>query len=224
MIRISKGYDERRKEIIETSLQLFWQHGYDNTPISMILDKIGISKGAFYYYFKSKRDLLDAIVEERTQQIMQTIMPIIQSDKLSAIEKLNTFFQKALQEKAEMKDFLQTLYQVWMKEENLIMKHNMEKKNMSRIAPQLSKVIEQGILEKSFKLEKATGVAEMILKLGTVVNDVILELYEKYQMDPPAEEVVYITELYQLAIERILAAPKCSIRIFDKKALLKAVK
>ena len=55
-----KEHDERRNEIINTAAVLFMEKGYDRCSINDILNKIGIAKGTFYHYFKSKEDVLDA--------------------------------------------------------------------------------------------------------------------------------------------------------------------
>ena len=56
-MRISKSPEERKKEILDVAEELFTTKGYAETTINDILRKIGIAKGTFYYYFKSKEDL-----------------------------------------------------------------------------------------------------------------------------------------------------------------------
>ena len=63
MVRITKEYDERLTEFLETAQQLFFQKGYEKTSVNDIIKKIGVAKGTFYHYFKSKKDLLDKIVK-----------------------------------------------------------------------------------------------------------------------------------------------------------------
>ncbi|MGB6371054.1 MAG: TetR/AcrR family transcriptional regulator, partial [Atribacterota bacterium] len=60
MVRIIKKYDERRTEFLDTAQELFFTKGYEQTAVETIIKKMGLSKGTFYYYFKSKEDLLDA--------------------------------------------------------------------------------------------------------------------------------------------------------------------
>ncbi len=224
MVRISKDHDVRKKEIMDSAINLFLKKSYENTSINAIIETVGIAKGTFYYYFKSKVELLDEIVKVRSDEIIDQLRPILEDNELNAIEKINRFFNKALYIKAEMRELLQTIYRVWMKDENLMLRYKMERRNAIRIAPELKKVIQQGVSEGNFELDFIDGVAEMILKLGTVVNDTILDLYVKHNLNPPAEEIINITHLYQVSIERILGAPKGSLKIFDTDALIKAVK
>ena len=58
--RISKEPEERRQEIIETALTLFSEKGYENTTIQDISDRMNVSPGLFYRYFKSKTEIFAA--------------------------------------------------------------------------------------------------------------------------------------------------------------------
>lgn len=52
-----------REKIIDTSWELFHEKGFGETTINDIIREAGISKGTFYYYFRSKDDLLDTLSE-----------------------------------------------------------------------------------------------------------------------------------------------------------------
>jgi AcrR family transcriptional regulator len=55
---------EKRQHILMCARQVFAQHGYEAATIKDILIASGISNGAFFVYFKSKRDILLTIVDE----------------------------------------------------------------------------------------------------------------------------------------------------------------
>ena len=58
----NKHPEETAKKIIETSLQLFLEKGYDKTTVLDIVSNLGgLTRGAFYHHFKSKEDVLEAI-------------------------------------------------------------------------------------------------------------------------------------------------------------------
>lgn len=52
----SKG-EQSKEHLIECAAQLFLQNGYNSTGINDILSKAGVSKGSFYFYFASKKEL-----------------------------------------------------------------------------------------------------------------------------------------------------------------------
>lgn len=63
-----------RDHIIEAADQLFYQQGYANTSFADIADAVQISRGNFYYHFKSKDEILDAVINLRlakTQKMLE---------------------------------------------------------------------------------------------------------------------------------------------------------
>lgn len=52
-----------RQQILDTAYDLFATKGWDSTNLQDIADQLGITRGPIYYYFKSKLDLFNAVVE-----------------------------------------------------------------------------------------------------------------------------------------------------------------
>jgi AcrR family transcriptional regulator len=48
----------RVEEVVEVALRLFLERGYDNTPMSLIAKRLGLTKAGIYHHFASKEDLL----------------------------------------------------------------------------------------------------------------------------------------------------------------------
>lgn len=59
------SHQTTRDHIVEAADQLFYRQGYDHTSFSDIADTVKISRGNFYYHFKSKDEILDAVIKER---------------------------------------------------------------------------------------------------------------------------------------------------------------
>lgn len=59
------GDKTTRNHIVEAAHQLFYQHGYEHTSFADIANAVEISRGNFYYHFKSKNDILDAVIDVR---------------------------------------------------------------------------------------------------------------------------------------------------------------
>lgn len=64
----TKG-DTNRQRIVEAADQLFYKRGYNQTSFRDISDVTGIPRGNFYYYFKTKDEILDAVVDSRLTDI-----------------------------------------------------------------------------------------------------------------------------------------------------------
>jgi AcrR family transcriptional regulator len=63
--RRTRGGPQTRKQILDASLRLFSERGFARTTVRGIARAAGITDAAIYYHFQSKRDLLEALVEER---------------------------------------------------------------------------------------------------------------------------------------------------------------
>jgi AcrR family transcriptional regulator len=63
-----------RDHIIEAADQLFYRQGYEHTSFSDIAEAVQISRGNFYYHFKTKDEILDAVINVRlanTQKMLE---------------------------------------------------------------------------------------------------------------------------------------------------------
>src|SRR5215468_768469 len=54
-----------REHIVEAADQLFYRQGYEHTSFADIADVVQISRGNFYYHFKTKDEILDAVINAR---------------------------------------------------------------------------------------------------------------------------------------------------------------
>lgn len=63
-----------RDHIVEAADDLFYRRGFEHTSFTDIADVVQISRGNFYYHFKTKDEILDAVINERlanTQQMLE---------------------------------------------------------------------------------------------------------------------------------------------------------
>jgi len=65
-----------RQRIVDAADQLFYSRGYNQTSFSDISDETGIPRGNFYYYFKTKEDILTAVVEFRVSGFKEILQQI----------------------------------------------------------------------------------------------------------------------------------------------------
>ena len=71
---MSRKGEETRNRIMDAAHALILEQGYASTPIDQVIEKTGIAKGAFFYHFKSKTELAEALVERyaRTEESAMT--------------------------------------------------------------------------------------------------------------------------------------------------------
>jgi AcrR family transcriptional regulator len=62
--RVRKDYDERREQILQCALAIFSKRSYDEVSSTEIAAAAGVSRGLLNHYFRTKRDLYLAAVEQ----------------------------------------------------------------------------------------------------------------------------------------------------------------
>lgn len=87
-MRIVKEHDERKNEIIQAAATLFTEKGYEQCSVNDILNAVGIAKGTFYHYFKSKEDVLDAAVEKVSEQVLAQVQEVAGRKEVSPVDRI----------------------------------------------------------------------------------------------------------------------------------------
>jgi AcrR family transcriptional regulator len=62
-----------RRRIIDSAVDLFDESGYGETGLADVLQRAGVSKGAFYYHFDSKEAVASAIIEEYRRRVNEAV-------------------------------------------------------------------------------------------------------------------------------------------------------
>ena len=218
MTREVKQPEIRKNEILDAAQQFFFQKGYEQTSIQDIIDNLGIAKGTFYYYFTSKMDLLDKLVDRATSEITAALKQIVDSH-MNAIEKFNNFFRTATVMKMQKIDVFLLMLNVMFKDENTIIRVKMYRRMVEKNVPLFSVIIKQGIEEGVFHTSFPDDIAELLMQIGTALNETVCRLLIGKDENP--DHLIKMLEtkirLYQDAMERILGAPQGSLKIYVPK-------
>lgn len=92
-MRVSKSPEDRKQEILDTSMQLFSEKGYEKTSISDIAQKIGVAQGLCYRYFKSKQQLLNCAIDYYAACQVEKMRSIISWENLSIYDLIKKDFR-----------------------------------------------------------------------------------------------------------------------------------
>lgn len=146
MKRVVKDPDVRRLEIMQAAEFLFETEGYANTSVEAIIKKVGIAKGTFYYYFKAKQDILEALVEQVGFAMEAHFNSVLELENVSAIQKL----KKMLRGRAKKKIVSSAVMKIIHKPENRELQEKLNIQGVKIIAPLMLKIFEQGKKEGVF--------------------------------------------------------------------------
>ena len=158
-MRIVKNPEERKKEIMDTAAQFFMIKGYEETSVNMIVEHLNIAKGTFYYYFKSKEEILGAILEGYLEQFAQQIKLIILNKEMHAHEKLQFVLKNILSSNQEPKHLT-----AHVEDSNSGKLHQMmDEKFYEKFKPIIVSILKQGINEGIFKVSYPEELTEILL-------------------------------------------------------------
>lgn len=157
--RILKKPDVRRLEIIQKAEMLFARDGYSKTSVEAIIQEAGIAKGTFYYYFKAKQDVLEALVDLQGLEMETLFQSILQNEKLPAIDKLEQMLKGPEKEARTKKAVMQLIH----KPENRELQEKLNIFSVKKIAPLLTGVFAQGHQEGVFPRFISEEIVQLLL-------------------------------------------------------------
>lgn len=83
----------KKDDIIAAALELFMEHGYANTSIRMIQNKVGSEVGLFYYYFKDKDAVFEQALDLFFEQYKEGFAAVIEKEKGNPDMLMTRFFE-----------------------------------------------------------------------------------------------------------------------------------
>ncbi|NLL78643.1 MAG: TetR/AcrR family transcriptional regulator [Clostridiales bacterium] len=172
-LRIVKEHDERKNEIIETAARLFAMKGYEQCSVNDILNAIGIAKGTFYHYFKSKEEVLDAVIGQASGLILERVREVVQNADLSPEEKLLQIFLSMNVEDKMEEGLLEEMHRT----ENALMHQKSLVSIVTMMAPFLTRVVQEGNEKGVFHADFPEQYMQIFLAASsTLLDDGIFEV------------------------------------------------
>ena len=183
--RIVKPAPERQREILDVAQRLFFEEGYEGTSVQQIIDQLGLSKGAFYHHFASKEAVLEALIDRLVDQGLEAAEALLDKPELSPVDKLDAFFAATRRLRADRAPLMRRLIPILWMDENLRLRDLMQERTIEATVPVLAQLIEEGRVAGTVDCVDPDGAAEMLLRIGTMINDALARLLED---TAPAEE------------------------------------
>lgn len=199
-MRITKEFDQRKQEIIDKSRILFYRKGYIKTSVADIVKEVAVAKGTFYYYFKSKEDVLDAIINQQIDSICNRAQMIVDDKDLSVHEKLFKIIltsdeviddQEKKDEKMDIEDIRETMH---LKDNEKVHLKSITV-TIKRLAPLLSQVIDEGNTQGLFKCPYPLEIIENLLVSSSYLFDEGIFQWEIEQLEKKMMAFIYLMEV-----------------------------
>lgn len=220
MKRVTKKPEIRRNEILDKAQELFYTIGYNKTSVERIINSLDLAKGTFYYYFRSKLDLVEALAERHSEEHYLIWEKIIQRKDLNAIQKFNLVFQSSSNLKARNPELIKTYLNAYISEENNLIRHQMNKHRTEKASQILGDLIKDGCRERVFDTPYPEESIRMIFALVDSMSEEIIQLLIKMFKDKKyKDDIIKKYKMLEMMTERILGAEKGSLKFFDRGVL-----
>ncbi|CQR56701.1 TetR/AcrR family transcriptional regulator [Paenibacillus riograndensis] len=190
-MRISKEPIERRNEILDTAEGLFFTKGYNKTTVNDILQEIGIAKGTFYYYFKSKEEVMDAVVMRFIEAGVAAARAIASDPKLTVHDKLLQIIMAQKPDTVRKEKMIEQFHEA----ENAQIHQKSLAETILQLTPVLTEVINQGIEEKLFRTPYPKETMEFLLAASQFLLDEGIFMWTPEEMLRKIQAFIHIMEV-----------------------------
>lgn len=146
--RITKDPEIRQAELIDAAQELFITAGYQQTNISDIVKKVGVSQGTFYYYFPSKEAVLEAIFTRHAKAWVSEVQLAAPEKVLEQLQLfINRFYQFCYYDETAL------ITKILYKEKQGELINKLWRQVQLLATPLLRRILEQGNQEGLTKVE-----------------------------------------------------------------------
>jgi len=220
MVETQKG-DNRKREFLLTALDLFSEKGYEKTTIKDIIDRMGVSKGAFYHYFNSKEDVLISVANDYAYEAIGIIKNISAREDIDAVEKINKLLGAVNEYKSAREEERSKIKSVFNREENLKLEREIFKSLKKKSSAYFKKIIDTGVKEGTMgEPTNSEELADFILYVLNALNSSVDELLGGlYDEEEPLETREFNEKLeaklifYEDMLTQILRIREGSIKL-----------
>ena len=199
-MRVVKEAKERRNEILDAAEELFVTKGYDKTSTNDILERIGIARGTLYYHFKSKEDILNAMIERINEALIAKVRVIASDTKIPVIDRIVMTIAGLNVESDIGKEIIDQVH----KPQNALMHQKMQKNLVEGVAPVLVGLLEEGNAQGVFHVKYPAQTVEMFIIYSVTVFD------DDYEVQGEGAENRIKAFLYNM--EQLLGAEEGSVQ------------
>ena len=222
-VRVLKPPAERRRELIDCAQGMFLSRGYERTTINDVIMATGLSKGAFYHYFRSKEDLLEAIAARFAGQALGFVAEL-QAGR-DALGSLNLILAVGREWKLEHMGELRAMFTTLLKPENAVLYTRIVEAVFAVMTPALVAIIERGQGEGAFAAGDAQVAAETLLWLSNGRRPLVIAALEAAETDPDAALAMIVRRVRaeETIIDRILGLPPGSVQLIGSVDELSAL-
>lgn len=185
--------NDKRELILDTAQELMCRSSEKDISVNLIARTAGIAKGSIYYYFESKDEILDAVIERCYKGAIHEFFSELNSEE-SALIKIRILFQSML--KSEFSNNQQNLILTLHLHEDLLLHNKLKRIAVQEIAPILTALLHQGCVEGSIQTDYPKESAEMIIAILAFFLDNTFFPSDSISMHHKLRTLAYSLEMF----------------------------
>lgn len=162
-----KEAEVRKNEILDAADELFGQKGFDGTSTNDILEKVGIARGTLYHHFKSKEDIMDALIERYNVRLLGAAQEIAADKSIPVVERIIRVVMALNISGGNSKEIMDHIH----KPQNALMHQKIQKVIVNGVPPILAEIISEGIEQGMFNTPFPYECMEMVVIYANAVFD-----------------------------------------------------
>ena len=152
--------DEIREQIVEAARHIFSRFGFKKTTMDDIALGVGKGKSSIYYYFTSKDQVFQAVVEKEITSLRQELVKVIDSN-LKPIDKIQSYITVRMTKFGEMTNFYQAIKNELLAQLDFI--DQIRKKYDEDEVNLVDSILKEGIEKNEFDIEDSRLAASVIV-------------------------------------------------------------
>ena len=210
----------KREAFLDVAQRLIQTKGYEAMSIQDVLDALETSRGAFYHYFESKQMLLDAVINRMADGAMVRVHEVMGEPQLPALRKLERVFASIASFKAEQKELVLAIVEVWNSDHNAIVREKVRRLSASILGPVLASIVRQGIDEGVIKTSTPNETATVLVALMLGYQQIASDHFVGRQAGTVTwDEVRNTYAAFSHAVDRILGVEPGTVTLMDESVL-----
>ena len=169
MGRRAKDPEIRKREFVEAALELFQTKGFEHTSVTDLTNKVGVSHGAFFYYYRSKEDILRDVTDAILETNVKFVKGLVDNQDMTAKEKLRAILNLSVRESETWDE--NRLIDYFHDTANVTFHRDFSRRNRELLNPLFTQIVEQGIREGYCEVKYPRETVEYLVYIFESLDD-----------------------------------------------------
>ncbi|MDO5406408.1 MAG: TetR/AcrR family transcriptional regulator [Eubacteriales bacterium] len=162
--------NEKKTRILDAMQELMAEGKGNTVTVSEIAKKAGIGKGSIYYYFQSKNDIIEGVIERSYSRVLEAGRNLAASEDISVFQKLEIIHRACLDAARELRR-QEMIGSFSEQQQSALIHQKFSRIIITELKPILTDILRQGVREQVIQCDYPEEYAHITLLFLTVTLD-----------------------------------------------------